>query len=207
MSMLQVFLVAFVVSYIGSIPPGLINISVMQMSIQGHRAAALMLGLGAIMIEFLYAAIAITFLQLFQNNDTIYLVLQIVTAFGLIGLGISNYLSNTTSKSVGTMRRFRKRAAFTKGLLLGLLNPLTIPFWLGVTTYLLSTNWISLDGHFFWTYLAGLAVGTYILLITVDILGSKFQKISDNKFVVHKLPGILFTSMGLYYLVTIWGNA
>ena len=122
-----------------------------------------------------------------------------ITAVVLIVIGIYNLRSKTTSSNFmhGEMRR---RAGFKRGLILGVLNPLTIPFWLVVTTYLETTGWITLGGNNYWAYVIGLTLGTFILLISVDVLGSKFQQVADNTFVVHKIPGILLSSMGIYNL-------
>jgi threonine/homoserine/homoserine lactone efflux protein len=204
MDLIQVFFVAFIVSYVGSIPPGSINITVMQMSVQQQRAAALAFGLGAVLIEFLYASAAVRFLQLLMDNERLFFYLQAVTATGLVALGIYNYLSHQDSLSFTPDKRMKKRNGFFRGIVLGLVNPLTIPFWLGVTTYLQSHGLIWLDGGLFWAYTIGLAIGTYTLLITVDILGSKFQKVADNQFIVHKLPGLIFMVMGVYYFYMIW---
>jgi hypothetical protein len=75
---------------------------------------------------------------------------------------------------------------------------MTIPFWLAVTTYLENHQWVVLSDTNFWGYLIGLAGGTFALLMTVNALGSQFQKIADNNFVVHKVPGLIFIGLGLY---------
>jgi threonine/homoserine/homoserine lactone efflux protein len=204
MSNAQVFIVAFIVSYAGSIPPGSINISVMQLSVRGYRSAAISLGLGAVLIEMIYAGTAVRFLQFLKIQESLYFILQIITGIGLIVLGIINFISKNGPHNTASKISIKRRAGFTKGLILGLINPLSIPFWLGVTTYLLDHGLISVDGNQFWWYLIGLASGTYALLGTVDLLGSRFQGIIQHAFLMNKLPGILFSLMGIYYLFMLW---
>ncbi len=198
MSFLQVFFVAFLVSYLGSIPPGTINVSVMQLSMKNHRRAALFLGLAASMVEFVYAGATVKFQQFLITHDFLKFYFQLITATVLIVIGVFNLLSKATSTNYMPKGEIRRRTGFKRGLILGILNPLTIPFWLAVTTYLETYGWITLASRNYWAYISGLAAGTFFLLICVDILGSKFQKVADNSFIVHKIPGMILTSMGVY---------
>lgn len=197
----EVFITAFIVSYLGSIPPGTINISVMQMSIQNQRRAALYFGLGAALIELVYVAITVKFQQFLYEHERLTVAFQIVTGIVLVILGIINLRSKITSKNFLPHGSIRRRTGFKRGVTLGLLNPMTVPFWLIVTNYLVTHHWVTVTGENFWAYVTGLAVGTFFLMITVDFLGSKFQKISDNTLLVHRIPGILFILMGFY---TFW---
>jgi threonine/homoserine/homoserine lactone efflux protein len=198
MSFTEVLLVAFIVSYFGSVPPGTINISVMQLSVANQRKAALLLGLAATLVEFVYAGATVKFQQFLSESPQLTVVFQIITATALVGIGIYNLFSKSDSKEFIKEDKLKGRTGFAKGLVLGFLNPMTIPFWLVVTNYLVTHNWVEVRGNNFWAYLSGLAAGTFVLLLTVDFLGSRFQKIADNNFIVHKVPGILFIGMGLY---------
>lgn len=197
----QVLLVAFVVSYLGSIPPGTINITSMQLSVQHHRRAALFFALAASLTEFVYAGVTVRF-QIFLSERPIFTEnFQVITAVVMIALGIANLLSKSNTQSLITRSaRFKGRNGFKRGVLLGILNPLTIPFWLAVTAYLQNQRWISLDGSNFWIYLAGISLGTFALLLTVNRLGARFTRIADNQVLVHKVPGLVFLCLGLYNL-------
>jgi threonine/homoserine/homoserine lactone efflux protein len=200
MQFFGVFSIGLIISFLGSIPPGTINVSVMQLTMNNQRRAALFLAIGAVFVEFLYAGMAVKFQQYFLNNQDLNHIFQIVTAGVLIVLGVFNLISKTTSANYIPHGQVRRRSGFKKGLVLGILNPMTIPFWLAVTTYLQTNGWIGLDGYNFWGYLVGLSTGTFLLLVTVEILGNKFQNIADNRIIAHQIPGMLFILMGLYNL-------
>ena len=197
---LQVFLVAFFVSLVGSIPPGTINITAMQMSMKGKIRAAYFLALGATGIELIYATGVVRF-QIFLNNNIDFTHhFLLVTGLVMMVLGIQSLLSRTSSSSIKVNTQVRGRSGFLKGLILGLLNPLAIPFWLAVTTYLQANAWITLGGIHSSLYLIGLTAGSLVTLFIVVRLGSNFQKISDKPWLVHILPGITFLSLGCYNL-------
>ena len=198
---LQTLIVAFVVSYIGSIPPGTINVSVMQLAILNKRRAAVFFAFAASSVEFIYAGITVQFHIFLNNNEVIADYFRIITSIALIGLGLSNILSKSTSSSVKVDTKLTGRHGFVRGLLLGVLNPMTIPFWLAITTYLENDLWVNVDGYGFWMYLTGLSTGTFCLLLTVNALGKRFRQITDNPFIVHKVPGFLLLGLGVYFLI------
>ncbi|GAB4233302.1 MAG: hypothetical protein Tsb0034_06480 [Ekhidna sp.] len=198
---LQTFIIAFVVSYVGSIPPGTINVSVMQLSMLKKHRAAIFFALAGSLVEFLYAGLTVQFHLYLNTHPTISGYFQVITSVALIGLGVANIFSKSTSQSIKVDTRLTGRHGFVRGLILGFLNPMTIPFWLAITTYLENDGWITVQGLGFWTYLFALSSGTFCLLLTVDALGKRFTKIADNQFIVHKVPGIILVGLGGYYLL------
>jgi len=198
---IQTLIVAFAISYVGSIPPGTVNVSVMQLSmLKKHRAAAFF-SLAACLVEFLYAGITVQFHLYLNSHPEIAFYFQVVTAVALIGLGVSNLFSRSTSSSVKVDTKLTGRHGFLRGLILGFLNPMTIPFWLAITTYLENDGLVTVTGLGFWMYLVGLSSGTFFLLLTVDALGKRFSKVADNHFLVHKVPGFILLALGVYYLL------
>jgi threonine/homoserine/homoserine lactone efflux protein len=198
----QVFIIAFVVSYLGSIPPGTINITSMQLSVQNHQRAAFFFALAASITEFAYAGVTVR-LQLFLSEKPFFTeYFQIITALAMLALGVANLLTKTNSQSLLSKTTTPKgRNGFKLGVILGVLNPLTIPFWLAVTAYLQNHQLISLSGVNFWLYLSGISIGTFALLLTVNRLGARFTNIADNQLLVHRLPGIIFILLGLYNFI------
>lgn len=201
----QVFCLAFIISYLGSIPPGTINITAMQMAIGKQTRSGIFFALAASLTELVYAGITVRFQIYLQSRPFLTENFLIISALAMIGLGLINLSSSTKSENVAPPIRLRGRSGFKKGVMLGLLNPLTIPFWLAVTAYFQHKNWVNLDAANFWFYVIGISLGTFALLLSVLSLGKQFTRIADNVFWVHKVPGLIFMAMGLYNLIDwIW---
>jgi len=190
------FLVGLFFSYLGSIPPGMINISILQLSMQNKKGAAISFTIAAVIVEFVYAAIAVRFQIFLTENTSITDHFQLVTAAVLIGLGIANLL--TQKKKSIEVKKGEKRNAFKRGALISLANPLAIPFWLAVTSYLQSMNWIHLEHSSFWWYIVGISTGTFLLLLTIIVLTARYSLFLNNQFIVYKVPGLIFIGMGLW---------
>ena len=198
---IQVLVVAFIVSYVGSIPPGTINITSMQLSVQGLKRPAFFFAFAASLTEFIYAGITVKFQIYLSKHPAFTENFTIITAIAMIVLGVINLFSRTdTQKLIHKTSEMKGRNGFKRGVILGILNPLTIPFWLTVTAYLQANHWIDLEGALYWLYLVGISSGTLCLLLTVNSLGQKFTNIANNQFLVHKIPGLVFIGLGLYNL-------
>lgn len=195
----QTFIVAFLVSLFGSVPPGSINVTAMQMGILGKLRAAYFLILGATIIEICYALVVVNFQIFLQENLELTHHFKLVTATVLTFLGLYSLL-NYRKKEMPVQKELKGRNGFMKGLLLGLFNPLAIPFWLAVTAYLQNNQWILLYGAGFWLYLGGIFLGSLVTLLLAVRLGSKFKAISNNRLLVGVIPGVTFLLLAAYNL-------
>ncbi|MEQ8239083.1 MAG: LysE family transporter [Cyclobacteriaceae bacterium] len=200
MSVFQVLFVSFSVSYLGSIPPGTINVTTMQYALLGQKRSAFYFAIAASLVEFFYAGLTVQFQIFLSQTAGFSNYFQLIAGVAMIVLGVANLLSKKTKINLSTSQG-SGRHGFKKGVILGLVNPLTIPFWLAITAYLQGNGFISLDGKLFWYYLIGISAGTFSLLLTVRSLGVKFKRIAENHFLVHQLPGIIFLLMGLWNLI------
>ena len=198
MTVFQVFLIGFLFSFIGSIPPGTLNISVIQLSLSNRFDAAVRFALAAAIIEYPYAFIAVKFAGLITASPWIATHFTLLAAMVMLLLGAINLFQKDTSGSV--MLKFRE-SGFRKGVILSLLNPLAIPFWIGVTAYLKSIGWIRLPTLFEQgMYVFGVSVGTFVLLYLLALLARKFTNVLQRQSLIRKIPGIIFIFLGFYAL-------
>ncbi|WP_420582684.1 LysE family transporter [Reichenbachiella sp.] len=200
MSWLILFGAGFFFSFIGSIPPGSINISALQYALEKRIRAAYAFAVAAAATEYLYAAIAVRFQIYLTESADISQYFQMITGSVLILLGVLNLFKKSRKTKVKNIGE--KRNAFKKGILLSLANPLAIPFWLMVTAYLQSMGWIVMSDQNFWIYVTGISTGTFCLLATVIKLGTKFNAIQGNVLLIYRVSGLIFIGMGVWSFVS-----
>ena len=198
---LTVFVISFAISYFGSFSPGVANISVMKMAMQNHKRAAIFFSISSSLVEFGYAGLTVKFQIYLKQATQLDIYFQFITGIVLLIVGLFSLRNKQVSSNIKSEDIAKGREGFRKGIILGILNPMTIPFWLMVTAYLQNHNVIPLEGISFWIYLIGISSGTFCLLMTVLWLGKKFTKIADNQLLVHKAPGFLLIGLGIYTLV------
>ncbi len=195
--MTQTFIVAFIVSFFGSIPPGAVNLSVLQLSVEGRQDAAIRFTLAAALIEIPYAFIAIKFQALLERSPWLTDNFKLIAALVLFVLGITTLVK----RKKGASQIKNHKSGFRKGILVSIFNPMAIPFWIAVTAYLVQHQWVNLSsaGDEL-SYIAGLALGTLSLLFGLIILGKRLVPYFRNNEVMKLVPGIAFILLGIYSL-------
>ncbi len=195
----------FFFSFIGSIPPGTINLSVIQLGLRKHLGAAFRMALAAALIEYVYAAIAIKFQIFITSSPAIKENFQLITAVVLLALGGVNLLALRKKKGGEIKTPVMASSGFRKGVLLSIGNPLAIPFWIAVTAYLQSNSWVNFDDVPIWSYVLGISLGTLSILSLLGLLSYKTGKFiePDNKL-IKIIPGIVLITLGLYSLIMLY---
>jgi threonine/homoserine/homoserine lactone efflux protein len=193
------FGVAFFFSFIGTIPPGTLNLSILQLGIDNKIRVAWRFALAASLIEYPYAWLAVKFEKLITSSPMFEENAQLITAVVMTLLGaFSLYTPKKTSRFTEKL----SNSGFTRGLVLGILNPLALPFWVGTTAYLNSQHWIDLNTSLgLQAYLIGICLGTLTLFILLVYLAQKIASIFQEGKILKKIPGIILLVLGIYAFV------
>jgi len=193
------FLVAFLFSFAGTIPPGTLNLTIIQLGLKEKIDVAWRMAIAAALIEYPYAWIAVEFQSFLTQSIELTERFHLVSAFVMITLGMITLRSS--SKPSQLTKRFEE-SGFRKGAALALLNPLAIPFWMAMTAYLESYGWVDLSGQLrLHAYLFGVSMGTLVLLMSLAYLARKAVTHFNHHHYLQKLPGTVLILLGLYSLV------
>lgn len=199
MELLNVFLLGVFFSFIGSIPPGTLNLSVLQLGLEGKTKAALRFALAVSIVEYPYTWIGIQFQHWITTSPMVIGNLQLITAVVMIALGLINLWS--VSKPSHFIVRFNE-SGFRRGLILSLLNPMAIPFWIGVTAYLKVQGWLDLSTVWLLhSYILGTSVGAMVLLVLFALMAQKLAPYVKNSPLIKRIPGFTLLALGFYSLM------
>lgn len=195
----QVFLIGLVFSFIGSIPPGTLNLAVLQLGMEYKIKAALRFALAVSIIEYPYAWIAVVFEDWVTSSPMIVDNFQLITAVVMIVIG--GFAIWSARKPSDFSVKFNE-SGFRRGIVLSILNPMAIPFWIGVTAYLKAQEWVDLSSQWLLhSYVLGTSVGVMILLTIFTFLAKRLASyVKDNRY-VKLIPGITLLVLGLYAFV------
>ncbi len=87
---IQVFLVGLVFSFLGSIPPGTLNICVLQLGLQKKIGAALRFALAVSIIEYPYTWIGVQFEYWITSSPAVIENFELLTAIVMTIIGYLN---------------------------------------------------------------------------------------------------------------------
>jgi threonine/homoserine/homoserine lactone efflux protein len=199
MDVIVTFFVAFFFSFIGTIPPGTINLTIVQMGLDHKVEPAWRFAAASAIVEYLYGWIAVEFESLITASPGITENFELISAVVMLVLGaLTLYSAKRPSKLV---RRFDE-SGFRKGIVLGILNPLALPFWVAMTAYIKSQSWISLSSKLeLHAYLFGVALGGLALLMIFFYLAKSVVRYFEGNTLLKKIPGITLLTLGAYALV------
>jgi threonine/homoserine/homoserine lactone efflux protein len=199
MTYLQVFIVGVVVSFWGSIPPGALNLCVLQLGLENKVATALRFALAVSIIEYPYTWIAIQFEYWITSSPAITENFQLITAVVMLLIGVLTLWSARKPSSLTV--RF-KESGFRRGLVLSILNPMAIPFWIVWTAYLKAQHWIDLSTTgLLHAYVFGTSVGAMLLLTLFALLAKWLSGYVRNNSIINLIPGATILGLGIYGLI------
>lgn len=195
----QVFIVGVVFSFLGSIPPGTLNLCVLQLGLEKKIGAALRFSLAVAIIEYPYTWISVEFEKWITSSPAVIENFELLTAVVMTVIGMLNIWS--AQRPTQLTNRFSE-SGFRRGLVLSVLNPMAIPFWIGVTAYLKAQGWVDLSsGLKLHLYVLGTSVGAMILLVLFTYLAHRLSSYVTQNRVVKLVPGITLLALGLYAFV------
>jgi len=196
MHYLHAFAIGFVISFIGSIPPGTLNLSVLQLGLEEKIKTGLRFALAVSIIEYPYAWIAVVFEDWITSTPTVVENFRLITAVVMTSLGVLSLI--TVKKPNATPSKFRE-SGFRRGIILSILNPMAIPFWVAVTAYFKAHDWIDLStAGLVHTYVFATSVGAMALLTIFVFLANRLAPYVKGSLIVKLIPGIVLLVLGLY---------
>ncbi|GIV37126.1 MAG: hypothetical protein KatS3mg032_1505 [Cyclobacteriaceae bacterium] len=202
MEAITAFSLAFAFSFVGSVPPGTINLTAVQLGLEHRMPAAWRFAAAAACIEYPYAWIAIQFEQWVTASPAVRNNLLLIGGVVMVVIGVINLY--TSGRTTGLAGRIQK-SGFRRGIVYSILNPLILPYWIAVTAYLKGHGWIVLNTpaqlH---SYLSGLTLGAFVLLISAAYMARRMVKAYQPKSAIRLVPGIVLIGLGLYSLFRFW---
>lgn len=196
MVLLTAFALSFFFSFIGSIPPGTINLTILQLGLEHKIKIAWRFALAAALVEYPYAWLAVKFENFITSSPVVVENMHLLTAIVMTVLGILNLWS---SSKPSTFTQKFSESGFRRGIVLGILNPLAMPYWIGITAYLRSQQWLDLSSTLaLQSYLLGVSLGALAILVVLMHLAKKIAQGFQHNPWIKKIPGIMMLVLGLY---------
>ncbi len=177
-------------SFMGTLAIGPANLGVINITMHYNARIATRFSLGVAMVEVMYATAAILSGRLIVNKIDEYPFIKILVILFFFFAGIY-YLIKKDDMSAEDDDQPVKKSYFLKGLIIGIVNPQTIPYWLFITTYLTAHHLIQLTSLHMIFFLVGGFTGKYLSLSLYGLLSTHIKKRSTSfAFYLNKFIGL-----------------
>src|SRR6218665_3280300 len=180
MSLAAVFFFSAVFSFMGSAPPGVLNMYAFQLGLQKKKTAAVRFALAVGISEFIFAWIALR------------------CAHWIVSVpAVARYFHYMPAAASRPQTKERK-SGFRKGLLLSLLNPMVVPFWIGISAYMQLRGRLRAEEFIdVFVFALGASLGVTALQLTYIFLSAKMGAERWREKIKY-IPGALLLCLAAY---------
>lgn len=197
----------FLVSFLGSLPLGYLNIVGVAILAHSKWQSLVLYLLGVILVEVVVVYGTIFFVNQLVVNKKWMKNIDFFAIFFLLGLAVVFRLSSNDSvASVDFLKEYVAYSSFFIGLVLCAFNFLQIPFWVGWNLYLVNANRIVLTRQLQHFYLLGIIIGTFLgMLLAIVVLDSLAQKnFSFTSYILPVFIPIFFVVLAIFQIKKVY---
>lgn len=200
MQILKNIFVGFLVSFIGSIPLGYLNIVGYEVYKSFGLNETIFYLLGVILIEFFVIFFTLLFAnKLIQNKKLI----KFIEAFSIVFMFFLAYIFYSSgSKEIenqSVLEKYVNYSPYFVGVILSCLNFIQIPFWTSWNLYLLNGKYIEVSRSRKYFYVFGTIFGTFsgmlALILSLDYVTNQTDFLA--KYLMKVIIPLVFVILGL----------
>jgi threonine/homoserine/homoserine lactone efflux protein len=199
--LLRVFFTGMLVSFLGSLPLGTLNIAAMQISITDGVMAAILFSCGSLLVEVVYVRLSLVAMDWVRKQEKLFKILEWVTLVIVLALAISSFYAAMHPSVHKNVILSSTLPRFVLGVVMSAVNPVQIPFWFGWSTVLFTKKVLLPRNDHYNLYIIGIGIGTLIgncVFIFGGILIA--SKINNNQHILSWVIGGIFAITALIQL-------
>ncbi len=190
----------FTSSFIGTLPFGMLNLTILQLSLANRQKQAIAFSLGATVIEF--AQIGLTLLGM----NVLLTIPQLSNIFLIISIPVLIYLAiqNLKKGSHTEGGHLTTKSTFYQGVVLGFANVIVYPFWLLWGNIFVQNGWLSPTPSAYFYFSLAAAMGTFGAFLFFILLGKiLWKRLTSLQGMIDKLIAYTFLGFAAFQFYTV----
>ena len=191
MRILKNLFFGFLVSFLGSLPLGYLNIIGVEVYTNYFLESLIFYLIGVLCIEAVVIYFTIVFANQLITNKKWMKNIDFFAVVFLVGLSLLFFKGASPSiQQSDYIKDYIQYSTFVIGMVLCAFNFLQIPFWVGWNLFLLNANRIDLQGTLKLYYILGTLVGTFFGMLLAIVVLSELSTV-DFSFTRYILPVVV----------------
>lgn len=191
------FFIGVLMNFLGYIPLGNINLTVVKLSINRGMRQVYYFIISFAIIEFFFTFGIMKFVEWFANKGNL---LRLLDWIMIVVFMVMAYVTWKDRHQL-PKEDYSKSDSIKLGVVLAIVNPMQIPFWLIGGSYVVSHQWIETGYLALIIFSVGSSLGSFLALL----LFAKFAKYIQDKFtlsssLINKSIAVLFFGLALYHI-------
>lgn len=206
MQLVRIFFWGMIVSFLGSLPLGTLNILAMKISVEEGIKNAIYFSFGILLTEMIYVRISLVGINWIRKQKKLFQWMEWIALLIVVALAVGSFMTAVKhhAASAPVENNLPDINRFLLGLLLCAISPMQIPFWFGWSTVLFTKKILLPNNANYNLYISGIGLGT-LLGNCVFIFGGKWmvQKLNANQNILNYIIGGIFTLTAIIQLIKI----
>lgn len=204
MGLVKIFFWGMIVSFLGSLPLGTLNVAAMQISVQENIRNAIYFSLGSLLVEMIYVRISLVGINWIRKQKKLFRWMEWITLAIVVALAVGSFIAAMQPHHGKNVMLNNNINRFLLGVMLSAISPMQIPFWFGWSTVLFTKNILQPKNSYYNLYIVGIGLGT-LLGNCVFIFGGKWivQRLNANQSLMNWIIGGIFAITALIFLIKI----
>ena len=190
--LMKVFYWGAVISFLGSLPLGVLNVTATQLSVENSVKSAFVFALGAMIVELIDVFFTLRAMNWVSKRIRLFRLFEWITTALILILSINSLIAAINMQKISSVVPAEASHAFFSGMFLSALNPLHIIFWFGWSTILIEKNILQTNKSNYNFYTTGIGLGT-IMGFAVFIYGGNYiiHQLLFNQTLINWIIGIV----------------
>ncbi|MFN3754556.1 hypothetical protein [Flavobacterium sp.] len=203
MQNLKNIFVGFIVSFIGSIPLGYLNVVGFQVYQKSGLSPTILYLLGVIIIEFFVIYFTLIFAKRLAENKKL---TKYIEGFSIVFMFVLAYIFYSSADTKSNFSITFNYVPFLLGIVLSCLNFIQIPFWTGWNLWLLNGHYIEISGSRKYVFVLGTIAGTFCGMLTLILALHYFASNVGflAKYLMQVIIPLVFIGFGIWQGFKFW---
>jgi threonine/homoserine/homoserine lactone efflux protein len=200
---LNLILIGFVISFLGSFPVGNINLTAFQISIHHSFLKSLEYALVVTSSELVFVFITIYYINKIDIKKSFFKVLFLTIVLLLLFMACNHIYAAFSNQPFDINESENKvLSPAVTALLLNILNPFQIPFWMSWNKILIEKNIFHSTFKHYAGYLLGISLGTFSCLMLYCSIGRMcISYVQEYRFLISFFTGLAYIFIGVFLII------
>lgn len=174
--LLILFFATFFAAFTATVPPGLLNMNAAKLSVEKGRRNGFYFSIGVAVTVTAQAYVAVLISRYLHNNSYIITVLMKIALVVFAVFAVYFFIAARRHKNKKIIvSRVSRKNSFFKGILLAMLNLLTIPYYCALNAAWNVSGWIKFEWQDILIFILAAASGTFTVLCLYVIYFNKLE--------------------------------
>lgn len=207
--LLRIGFTGLLISFLGSLPLGTLNITAFQIAMFQDISRAFWFAIAVVLIELVLVRLTLNWSGTIDLRSKIFFYTLPLAAIALFYLSVSSFVSINHGSVMNTDFNLIPmiKSSFVLGVLLSILNPMHVPFWMGWNNILIIQKRLDSTRGMHSSYMFGIGLGSMGGFMLFILLGQFiFKNLNQYHYIISIIMGMVYLCFSIYILFTFYKN-